>query len=288
MTLKLIQQPHPFIYNTYSILLPGIITFFLILLVAPYGIQDLNLNYRIAFSAGLASIASLSVALVVGMARKLFPAWMKEEKWTLGKELLLLFSVDLLICFLIYLAFLMFDLSQQHPWHLFVQVLLKTFAISIFPISILVLFEQYNHLRANLRRSEQWNKQLSSFNKANRQRPDATKHTIKFAGENGKVVLNVNPDEVVCLRSEGNYVEVFYQDGKDHLKKLLIRNRLKVLSDQLPPNMFFQTHKSYLVNTSQITRVKGNARNYELVIRDLPFTVPVSRTKAGLLHEVLS
>lgn len=60
-----------------------------------------------------------------------------------------------------------------------------------------------------------------------------------------KVVIN----EILYLRAEHVYVQV-YIDGE---KNVVQRSPLKVLSDQLPPKQFVQTHRSYVVNLDRVT-----------------------------------
>lgn len=59
------------------------------------------------------------------------------------------------------------------------------------------------------------------------------------------------PDDILYLKAESNYTEIFYKDGS----KKLLSNTLKVLEDILPSHRFFRTHKSYVVNAAHITDI---------------------------------
>lgn len=82
------------------------------------------------------------------------------------------------------------------------------------------------------------------------------------------------------IKSEGNYVEVFYE-SKNQLQKELIRNSLKAIEEQLSKKpSFYRCHKQYIINLNHIQKVNGNARNLELIIEHLDAPVPVSRSKS--------
>lgn len=108
---------------------------------------------------------------------------------------------------------------------------------------------------------------------------------MDIKNENGTIALRVTPSELVFVQSDGNYLEVYYyQNG---LKKQLVRNSLKALTDYFAPFQFFHCHKSYLVNLQQVVKVNGNARNLTLTMRYVDTPIPVSRSKTKLLGELL-
>lgn len=204
---------------------------------------------------------------------------MNEEEWTIGKEIVLFMVVLGVICLNIFLIFFGFDLTSSSPLVVFKAVVFNTLSIAIFPIIILVLFEQYNHQKKQLLKANDMNKSLP-------QNSEKVSELIQLTGENGKVELQLMPDELIFLKSDGNYVEVYH--GLNQPKKNLIRNRLKSLKNQLPGEFFFQCHKSYIINKRSIVSVQGNARNFELMLRDVSALIPVSRSKSEELRLFLS
>lgn len=258
-------------------MLPGVVTLLIIVLLAPLEFQMLDLIDRFVFAFLFGGVASLSVWVVVGLVQKLFPAF--EEKWTVGKEICLVVVVIMTISILIFLIFYWFDLTTLGYFELFRSVFINTIIISILPIIILVLFEQYNHQK------KQW-KQAQSINKRLDRKAMTQDQLIAFKSENGKLELQLKAEEVFFLKSEGNYVEVFFKDQS--ITKKLIRNRLKALLDVLPEEHFFHCHKSYVVNQQHIINVDGNARNFELSLRGINEKIPVARSKSEQLIQLLS
>lgn len=270
------SKPHPFIFNLSSVLLPGVVTFLIIGLLAPFDFQQMDLINRLWFGALLGVIASASVFLVVTILKRLYTSY--DDQWTMGKEMLLVLSVVVTIAFFVFLFFQLADLTEVKSFQLFKLVFLKTVMISILPVIILVLYEQYNHQKKQYKQATEMNDALG--------KADVTKNEdlIQLLGENGKMELQLTPKELIFLKSDGNYVEVFY--GKEQPQKKLVRNRLKALSDALPES-FFHCHKSYVVNKLSIVSVEGNARNFELKLRGVSDSIPVSRSKSAELSQFL-
>lgn len=267
-----------------SVAIPGLLTFLVIGIFAPFGIRDLALGDRLLFGLGIGSVSSVSVLLVVSVGKWLFPNLMQEDSWTVGKEILLFLLVEATICLLVFFCFLLFDLSHSPPFRLFKLVVLYTIAISSIPIAILVLYEQYSHQKKSARRAIELTQHLRDVAATARLQQSSL---ALFEAENGKVELQVAYDRILFLKSDGNYVEVFYLGQQDGVQKKLIRNRLKKLSESLPSALFFHAHKSYVVNGKQIERVEGNARNFELLMHATDERLPVSRSKSKELSTFL-
>jgi len=278
---SILKKPHPFIFNSSSVLAPGIFTFLMIVLFKPLGFNRLPLSYLLGFGAGFGLIASILVWFTVKMLKTLLPQWMDEDQWTVGKEILLILTVLLAIIITIFLVFLGIDVTDNSSFELFKMVVGKTFLFSFFPILFMVLIEQYNYNRKQLKEAIKLNKEVIS------EKLDRTDtHSIK--AENGQVVLQLETDQVLWAQSDGNYLELFYINDQKEVKKELIRNRLKKLADQLSSDPFFHCHKSYLINLHHIQKVQGNARNFEVILRYSDEPIPISRTKSAELKEKIS
>lgn len=283
---EIILKPHPFIFNLWSALLPGFIVFGIIISFSPFGFDALSLANRFYFSVIFALVSSVCILSVVKIMQVLLPNFMQEETWVLGKEIVLIFAVLTAICIVNFALFVLLDLSEMQIANLFKIVVIQTIVLSVFPLSILLLIEQYVHQRKKLNQAQRLTDELR--NKITRtDRKDDSEDIISLMAENGKIELQLYSYEILYLKAEGNYVEVYYLDlDKNHQKKLL-RNRLKNCLNILPHPPFFHCHKSYVVNTKKVFKVDGNARNFELSIRGSNSKVPVSRSKSAILHEFL-
>jgi DNA-binding LytR/AlgR family response regulator len=86
--------------------------------------------------------------------------------------------------------------------------------------------------------------------------------------------LELDLEQFMFAKSEGNYLEIYL--NKQNPNKVLIRITLKNFEALLKtyPNII-KTHRSYLVNSNCIEKLKGNAQGYQLHINK--YIVPVSR-----------
>jgi DNA-binding LytR/AlgR family response regulator len=73
-------------------------------------------------------------------------------------------------------------------------------------------------------------------------------------------------DQVYFFEALENYVSVYLND-----KKIITRSTLKALQQQLPPALFIQSHKSYLVNINAVQSIEDNMLNVH------KYQVPISK-----------
>jgi DNA-binding LytR/AlgR family response regulator len=99
---------------------------------------------------------------------------------------------------------------------------------------------------------------------------------IGIRDENDKVVLTVQPNRLLLLKAEDNYVQLYYLSG-NHLCKELVRTSLKKLEERLPNEYFVKAHRSYLVNIGKVVLFRKNQKGYHLQLEGLDdLSVPVS------------
>lgn len=82
-----------------------------------------------------------------------------------------------------------------------------------------------------------------------------------------RVLKKINPEQVICLATEGNYTKIFLSD-KSHY---LVRSTLAAALSKLPSDLFIKIHRSLAVS---IYYVDDIARDH-LVIGEQP--LPISR-----------
>lgn len=257
-------------------MLPTSLVFFILFFLAPFGFAQLSLEDRLFLSLGFALVTLIGSIINVLLGKVFLPKTFNESTWTFGKELI--FSVyDLALLGLWNTLFLLIIEKQEES---FLQVLWEmeqhTLFIGILPIFALISFKNSQALKKQLANAKAVNESVSS--------PTSSNETemITLKAENGKPELQLKVDELLFINSAGNYLDVYYSSGNE-LQKHLLRNRIKSVMEALPSDQFFQTHKSYIVNTHKVIKAKGNAREMKLILRGTDLEVPVSRTKAEAL-----
>lgn len=213
---------------------------------------------------------------------RLIPAWFREEKWTVGREILM-------ICWSIFLigignTLLLKGLgwSVIPFWELLVGMELKTLGIGIFPVSMYVVYDQNRLLAKHLQKAQVYNQHFHAPEK--KEMVEEAKTTISIADEQGTQSFEFDPSTLLFISSDRNYLDVYYAENES-FKKEVIRNRLKAVEELLPSGSFFRCHRSFLVNTEWVENVEGNARGYSLHLKNSDFIVPVSRNKIPEMEE---
>lgn len=284
MILRFIKKPYPFIFNTYSVLVPSVITFVLILFLKPLGFAMVEFSERFVIAFIISSIIAGSIALVVKVLQIVSPLYMNKDTWTMGREIVLWFLVLFIIILSISVVFIGVVVYQNQEqtmvsWRLFFQVFGRTayftLGFSIIPILILILFEQYNHQKKQFKKATQFSEALKRELKDFK---NVSKEKININSDKNVKELQVKPGDIIFVKSDGNYIEVHYKH-LESIKRKLIRNTIKRVEDVLPENHFFRCHNRYIININFITNVKGNARGLYLELDKCAEVIPVSRSK---------
>lgn len=284
--IRIIYRPHPFIFNRSSLVIPFVITCLVVLVFRPFEFSQYTFPVVLLWALAFGFIASACVWGMVKVFQITFSDAHLEDHWTVGKEILLIFSV--LLCIMLVVFVILLGLNPDADrWKLLGLVLVRTFLISLFPILILVLFEQYHYQKLKRKEALQLNLSLQSPSPAEGESGKTIAvEKISLLAENQKVALQIMPTQLLFVSSVGNYVEVFYLHN-GQTQKELIRAKLAAIEEQLSGKNFFRCHKSYLVNLQHILKVEGNARNLELTLDHYNQKIPVSRSKSKDLSLML-
>lgn len=80
---------------------------------------------------------------------------------------------------------------------------------------------------------------------------------VTLKGENKLDILKILPEDLICISSADNYVEVNYLSN-GQLHKKLLRNTLKAMQDEMPD--LLKVHRSHLINPMHFKEWKGSNR----------------------------
>jgi hypothetical protein len=217
--------------------------------------------------------AFICVLLIIGLNN----LRVNEDKWTVGKEITLIAGVLLMIGIS---QFLVRDLIYNNPdnWSMryFLEEVRNTFMVGVLFAVILVPMNYLRLMKAHLKTAKSLNSQ---------QQPDFSiqrEKLLPIVTQQKSDDFDLNPDEFLFAKSEGNYLEIFLEKNEG-TNKVLKRMTLKELESQLQsfPH-FFKTHRSFLVNLQKVAQVKGNAQGYQLELKSYSDSLPVSR---GMINE---
>ncbi|ULQ54462.1 LytR/AlgR family response regulator transcription factor [Flavihumibacter fluvii] len=111
---------------------------------------------------------------------------------------------------------------------------------------------------------------------------------LALTDEQDKPVISIDPENLVMIKAEDNYVQVYFIIGVD-LKKELIRNSIKKLEPQIARHGFARIHRSYIVNYSKVVLFKKNSRGYHICLEGLDkMEIPVSASYLPAFSKIVS
>ena len=100
--------------------------------------------------------------------------------------------------------------------------------------------------------------------------------------KNGSKIKIISVHDLLYLEAADDYVKIYTQEGY-FLKNKTMTHFEQLLDDQ----QFVRSHRSYIVNVQQITRIDPYEKDNHVAILRSGTKVPVSRSGYGKLKEVL-
>lgn len=284
-TSKYLSQPAPVNEKPWlSVLLCVAIVIFILAIFEPFNFK-LNSLGQVWVLVGFALVTMLVTSIAFVLFPKIFTRFYNPDKWTIGRSLLnnALFLIIMGIGVVCYDYFI---IIKQLPEYFPMGFLIDLFAvltIGIVPLSIITIITQNSALKRNLNSSKEINQILSE-----RINPSSTKEDdlISLNGST-KEAISIDPEDILYIESEGNYVNVHYRQGDKIIYKQL-RSTIKQMEESLQNHsMFIRCHRAFIVNINHISSAQGNAQGYQLTLSNVHQEIPVSRTYLKNLKDAL-
>ena len=269
-----LNKPFPFIEKKNhrilaSVLFSGFIYVFLIIF-QPFGISNIQ-YYKSVFVAGFFGITFIVLLFSFLVVPNILKSQFDFDKWTIKKNVIFIVIQFLIITILnwIYNSTIGKEITEQHSLFFFVFI---TVSVGLIPTLFLIYFIEKNLSRKNQHIA-------TSFSKSIQDRTNKSENSkIKLLSLNNDETIVTELKQLICIKSEGNYLKVFFM-VENEIKSKLIRNSIKNIEEQLIVfKNIIRCHRSYIVNLDMVSKISGNARNFNLHIEKLGFEIPVSRS----------
>jgi DNA-binding LytR/AlgR family response regulator len=99
---------------------------------------------------------------------------------------------------------------------------------------------------------------------------------VNFSDENGDIKLSIKLDDLLYIEASENYVTIHYLDHTQP-DRLLLRNSMKRMEEQLSGYPVVRCHRSYMVNINQIRLVRKDKSGLILHLNSLnKIILPIS------------
>lgn len=182
---------------------------------------------------------------------------------------------------LLFLAAILVRILSAIPNYSFLNAFADVFMYSVPFLFIALLVSERVLLKRYLAKAGQINTELEALP----QKPVREMVKLDFDAKNDEISVSLS--DLLLLEASDNYVSIYYLK-EDKLHKELRRGSLKMVEEQLGNREFIQRcHKSYIVNIQNVYKVSGNAQGYKLHIRNIDFSIPVSRSFPKAMIEKL-
>ena len=281
--MSIFSQPFPRESSTarkvVSSLMAGLVVALFLRFFQPFGfghagVQNLNL-----FAAGY-GLVTVVVMLFFVLIESVFPKLFEEERWTVGKNILMY----VIIVFVIGAANLYYTAlttGMRITAERFFAFQMFTLSITFVVVSMLTMMTYFRSLSFFRKDAVVMEKQVQEM------KPAIGGDGLILESDGGKEKLELEKDALYYISAADNYSRVVFRK-KDEVGSVLMRGSLKMMEEQLKRAEVIRCHRSYIVNLRKVSRVSGNSQGYRLHFEGLEETVPVSRSAGDLVHQRLA
>ena len=193
--------------------------------------------------------------------------------------------VEFLAIALLYVGFtLLFSLGNySSSLTLIVKAIPCVALILLIPYSaIFLLADHYQSL------SDDASDSLSETSVSNGGNRTLKERMINFADDSGILRFSIDIDSILYIKSEGNYVNLFYEKG-ENLESYMMRIPISSLETRLSGSPIVRCQRSYLVNTRRIRMMQNDGKSsYIIIDNDRVPVIPMSQTYASAVSDALS
>ncbi len=189
-----------------------------LVLIAPFDVADVPFKTRLVempFYGLMTIVGYMALIPIQNRVNTYF------QRWTLGFEVAFFIAMSLIMlvgCFAYYKSWV---INGDYSLYKFTFEVYYPIYFIILPIMVFVRW----HL--------------------NRQPAPTPARKIMLMGDYKQDILQVDEDELICISSADNYVEVVYKSSGD-INRLLLRSTLKQIHEQAP--ILVKVHRSHIIN----------------------------------------
>jgi len=226
-------------------------------LIRPFNINDIEdstWKYSLIFGA-ITFISGVGYELIL---RFIFKLKKEGDNYTFIKWML---QVIGLMIFISLFNYLYISLEFGMPLDGLLYMMWATFLVGVFPTVFIGTISMLKSERSNSEIAATLNK----------------KTNINQSTVNDSTIFDIAADKIWAIESLQNYVNIYYWNGTT-IEKKTERSTLKSCEEQIASTSLVRCHRSYIVNTSQIENISGNAQGLKLKLSDFETLIPVSRS----------
>lgn len=248
---------------------------FFLYIFQPFSLASLG-ESTLEYTSAIGLFSFVGALFVLIVPPLLFPVYFNEDKWTVGKNILLIFIAIFFIGFILWYCTNIYKESKDLKKISFPLFMLYTFLVGAIPVFFMIYINEKSLSRKRRKRV----KEIKTFRERKRLEKQKTlTNKITIYSDNKKENISININSLVYITSQGNYASFFIKKEDGSLKEKILRVTLSKIEKELEEySKVIRCHKSYIVNTTFINDISGNARGYLLKSDIITIEIPVSRS----------
>ena len=253
----------------------GAFVFLFLYVFKPFSLTLLG-DFLLEYTFVIGVFTFVGTFLMLLVPPLLFPDYFNEDKWTVGKNILLIFVSIFFIGFVLWYCTGIYKEDKELKQISLPYFLFYTFLVGAIPVFFVVYLNERNLRRKRRKRV----KEIKLYKEKKRLEKDNILNSeITVFSDNKKESITFNINNLVYITSQGNYASFYIKTTNNNLKEEILRVTLSKIEKELEGfTKVIRCHKSYIINTSFVTDINGNARGYLLKSNVLSFEIPVSRS----------
>ncbi|MBQ7786788.1 MAG: LytTR family transcriptional regulator [Alistipes sp.] len=220
--------------------------------------------------------------ILIGMAVAAISRWLMEL-YTRKRQIsyvhyIAWIACEILVMTLMFTIVALFTDTNKGIITLFKNSLIKTFLMLLIPYTLCYIYFIWQERVAQLRMlRERIAEDETALQAA----------YVQIFDEKGEMRLSVRREHLLLIESADNYICVWYTNNNAP-KKVLVRNTLKQVAEQLASTHIQRCHRSYLVNLDHVKVLRREKEGIfvELGIVGVP-DVPISKTYSDSIQKWL-
>lgn len=218
----------------------------------PLDVNELRDHEKFKFLFGYALLGAFLYTLILPFQ---YLIYIKSKKvWSILNEVL----INLIFITISIIALRWFYIDIIMDWHpnaySFTYHLKAIILPALFTILPIILISRYGLGKYKLKKIED--------------------QKIEIKGEGNYESLRLLLNDLICVQSSDNYIEIFYLSNNT-LKKSLIRNKLSVIAASFPE--LLRTHRSFIINPYHFEQWKTLKGKHSLLLSNA-IEIPISKT----------
>ena len=236
------------------------------------------LNVSREMVAQLITIFLILIGMIVAAVSRWFMSIYTRRREMSYIQYIAWITCEILVMTLMFTIVALFTDTNKGIITLFNNSLVKTFLILLIPYTMCYIYFIWQERVAQLRLLRaRLNEDETALQAA----------YVQIFDEKGEMRLSVRREHLLLIESADNYICVWYTN-QNAPKKVLVRNTLKQVAEQLASTHIQRCHRSYLVNLDHVKVLRREKEGVfvELGIDGVP-DVPISKTYSDSVQKWL-